>query len=689
MNKLLTALRFERSALLFSFNSFAAAMLSLYVGFSIGLPRPYWAMMTAYIVSHPLAGAVRSKAIFRLGGTLVGSTVALLLVPPLVDSPVLLCLVISLWIGACLFVSLLDRTPRSYVLMLAGYTAAIIAFPSVNAPDQIFDVAVARFEEISIGIVCATVVHSLIFPRPVGGPLVGRLTSWLGSADQWALDVLHGRSAAETDRERRQLAAAETEIHLLSKHLPFDTSNLREITNVVHALHSRTLVLIPIIDGLNDRLSALRADGHTLSPEVARLIDAVAAWISDGADRDRADPLLAELKSVAAATPHDADWATLLSASLLTRLVDLVETLGDSHTLLDHVRRNKPLSATLAEQVGTHEHRSLHKDYGMALLSAAAASIAVLLCCALWITSGWRDGAAAAMIAAVVCCFFATMDDPKPTIASFGLFNLVALPIAAVFQFTVMPQVSDFPMLVLVLAPILLPMGVYMAAPRTLVPAMAMITGFCNALALQETLSRQDFADFMNVNTAMFVGVLIALWVTGFMRSISVETSARRLLRHNWRDLAHHARAGASADPIALAGRLLDRLTLLTPKLAAASQSGELRGVDVLHDLRIGMNLVTLQKASPSFDAITRDLAERALAGVGEHYSQRSAGRLTDAPASLLADIDQALHAIAEQAPSTAKLAGLSAMVGLRGNLFPKAVAYHATGPLPLKGPST
>jgi hypothetical protein len=51
------------------------------------------------------------------------------------------------------------------------------------------------------------------------------------------------------------------------------------------------------------------------------------------------------------------------------------------------------------------------------------------------------------------------------------------------------------------------------------------------------------------------------------------------------------------------------------------------------------------------------------------------AGRRTSA--SLLADIDQALHAIAEQTPSTAKLAGLSAMVGLRGNLFPKAAAIR------------
>lgn len=192
------ALRFDRNVAIFAFNCFAAAMLALFVGFSIGLPRPYWAMSTALIVSHPLSGAVRSKAIYRLFGTLLGAAVAIFLVPPLVDSPVLLSLAVSMWIGACLFVSLLDRTPRSYLMMLAGYTAAIIAFPSVNSPGNIFDIAVARCEEISIGIVCATVVHSLIFPRPVGATLLARLDDWLSQADQWALDVLKGRSAAET-----------------------------------------------------------------------------------------------------------------------------------------------------------------------------------------------------------------------------------------------------------------------------------------------------------------------------------------------------------------------------------------------------------------------------------------------------------------------------------------------------------
>ena len=39
---------------LFSVKSFAAAMLSVYISIRIGLPRPFWAMMTAYIVFQAL-----------------------------------------------------------------------------------------------------------------------------------------------------------------------------------------------------------------------------------------------------------------------------------------------------------------------------------------------------------------------------------------------------------------------------------------------------------------------------------------------------------------------------------------------------------------------------------------------------------------------------------------------------------
>ena len=122
----------------FSVNCFAAAMLALVVSFRLGLDRPFWAMATVYITSQPLSGAVRSKAVFRLIGTIVGASATVVLVPLLVNAPVLLSLALALWVAGCQFVSLLDRTPRSYLFMLAGYTAAIVGFPSVTHPEAIF-----------------------------------------------------------------------------------------------------------------------------------------------------------------------------------------------------------------------------------------------------------------------------------------------------------------------------------------------------------------------------------------------------------------------------------------------------------------------------------------------------------------------------------------------------------------------
>ena len=73
----------------FSIKTFAAAMLALFLAFWIDLPKPYWAVGTVYITSQVLAGATRSKAVYRGGGTLLGGVVTVILVPnrPLRRSP--------------------------------------------------------------------------------------------------------------------------------------------------------------------------------------------------------------------------------------------------------------------------------------------------------------------------------------------------------------------------------------------------------------------------------------------------------------------------------------------------------------------------------------------------------------------------------------------------------------------------
>ncbi len=113
---------------------------------------------------------------------MLGAAAAVATVPLLVNMPIVLMAAISLWIVALVYLSLLQRSPRAYVFLLAAYTLPIVALPPVDQPAQIFDLAVARIEEIVIGIVCAGLVGAIILPAKVAPALRARAERWLADA---------------------------------------------------------------------------------------------------------------------------------------------------------------------------------------------------------------------------------------------------------------------------------------------------------------------------------------------------------------------------------------------------------------------------------------------------------------------------------------------------------------------------
>lgn len=668
--------KLDRMAALFSVNSFAAACLALTIGFGLDLPRPYWAVLTVYITSQPLSGGVRSKALYRLFGTLSGALFTVAVLPPLIDEPWLLSFALAAWVGVCLGISLLDRTPRAYVLMLAGYTATLIGFPSVAHPEAIFDVAVSRVEEISLGILCATVTHSLFFPRPVGTVMKLRLAAWLKDADSWALCLMR-YEAAKPAADRRHLATAATEIHLLSLLLPFDTSAVRDMVAVVRAIHHRFLVLIPVLSGIEDRLKALHAEIGGIDGLTHEALKAVGDWVEAGADGEAALALNQRLEGWKSAN-LGGDWKALLRHSLLTRLQDLLSDLGDAHAL--HKALHVPttlLPSTLAGQLAKRTRKPLHSDPGLAVLSGFSAFLTIILVCGVWIETGWTDGAAAAALAGVFCALFAALDDPAPAIIGFGLFFGVSIPVAAFYQFAILPGIDGLPLLLLFLAPTFLIGGYFMLNRRTALPSLAFILGISSALAFQETYSA-DFAAFVNSNTAIYVSLFIAILVTRTVRSISVDSSARRLLVRTWRQLAAIAASQQVSDSNELAAEMVDRIGLLAPKLAAGAPQSSVSGSDILTDLRIGMNIALLQQyraaTPPEETACLADLLKR----VGEHFSVLAAGGATPSSSATLPALDRCLRqAVANNlAPDESRRDGIAALVGLRRNLFPEAPAF-------------
>lgn len=654
--------------LLYALKNTLAALSALGISLLVGLPMPFWAMTTVFIVANPVSAATRSKAIYRALGTVIGAAAAVAMVPALVEWPALLSLGFAVWVGGCLAVSLLDRSPRAYVLMLAGYTAAIIGFPSVNRPEAIFDVAAARVTEIVLGIACATVAHSVLFPQSLGERLGPRLTGWLADAEGWLLDILARDPAATSgtfERDRRRLAVDALDCVLLATHVPYDTSHWREANRTVQALLYRMLMLLPILSGLADRRRGLGDD-----PALVPALDEARVWLDGGASPEAMPDFLA-------AAPRGRAWSDLLRESFLVRLGQAATVLAEARQLmarLDDPRR--PLPPALE---GERVHLRLTNDPGLAMLSGVSAAIGLLAVCFFWIMTGWPDGAGAAAMTAVFCCLFAAMDNPVPMILAFGMAIVGAIPLAGIYLFGILPRIDGFPALALVLFVPMMVMGMFLLHPRYGLLATAYGMGFFTALALQQEYSA-DVERFINSNLGQVVAIVIAAGVTGAFRATATSAAITRLARRQQAELARLAAATVPPDPAQVLSRASDQLALITQRLGA----GDARAVTGLSEVRIAANIASVQQLRASAERPLRVACSRLLKTAARHFGRSAPG--TRPPTELLGHIDRALRmTLDEPAPRAGHggeligsdpATGRAALVALRRNLFPDAADF-------------
>ncbi|HEY0184259.1 MAG TPA: FUSC family protein [Rhodopila sp.] len=667
---------------LFAVKTFAAAMIALYIAMSIGLDRPYWAMATVYIVSQPLTGALRSKAMYRLLGTALGAAATVVLVPNLVNAPELLSAALALWTGLCLYVALLDRTPRSYLFMLAGYTAALIGFPAVTTPDAIWDIALSRVEEIWLGIICSTVIGTVVFPRPLGPMLSQRILAWVGDAFTWTEQVLSGADIKPRVDPHIRLAADAVELRMLTSHLAYDTSQFQTATRWVAELQRRMVLLLPLLSSIADRLAALRA-ANAVTPALRSLLADMSVWVRAGSPppRSEADRMRAAIARCEAESDPRKGWNEVMRVSVLRRLRQLVDLRQDMRDLRRHIERGGgPLPTPLTVQ--TRGQELLHRDHGIALLSGLAAASTILLVCAFWISTGWQSGSGAAALAAASCCLFAALDDPTPALKSFLLIAVAGVGAVGIGLFGILPLVHDFEILALVLAAFFIPVGLLVAMPAT--QPIGTGLGFLTATLLSlQSMYEADFVSYADGGFAALLGVASATIMTALMRSVGAEWSARRLLRANWRDLAAIPRSQTPHEYTALAGLLLDRMGLLVPRLAAVGSGNDLAAVDALSDLRIGINMADLQRDRASMPLPVRAAVDDVLLGTARQFAaQATAGRVLAPPATLLRDIDRALDAAVE-VPGLRAHDLLLQLVGIRRGLFADAPPYQPRPPSP------
>jgi uncharacterized membrane protein YccC len=670
----------------FALANVAAVLTALYLALAFNLDRPYWAMFTVFIIAKPISGAVRSKAVYRFAGTAAGAAMAVLLVPPLVQAPVLLCLAMCAWVGTCLYFSLLDRTPRSYAFMLAGFTATIIGFSVVGSPQTVWDTAVARLEEISLGLICGAIAHSIFFPQSIAEQIDERLGGTLRACANWISEALTRPLGPKDAVAHRRLAQVVTELQLLYTHVSFETSDVPRSSGVLYALQDRLALLSACLTTLQKAVQELAAQAPLRAP-IRTALESVSNWartLADGREDRAARPdafprALATVEDESPAEPGK--WDALLEQAVLVHLGKLARALKESCLLAAALRSSAAtLPSDLRREASTKRARKLHLDRGLAALSGCAAAVSCLIACFLWIQGAWPEGGIAAQFAAIGCSLFATLDRPAKVIRSAIIGVLLALPFAALYEFAIFPRIDGFASLALVLAPAVLLFSLMQTSEKLEGAALVLAIAFSGALALQ-SVYRADFAAFVNANAAEVIGLLVANVTVLVFRTFDPVWSAVRISRAGWRSVSQLAGA-AEIDIGAWSIRMFDRLGLVVARLEQSDPSRAADGrVDPLRDLRVGLSVAAIKQAEggsrPEHPAVLR----RVLSEVSGIYEALVRGRRTLAPENLQASIDAGIASLAGRSASPSTRDALAALTALRLDLAPHAAPYRSLLP--------
>ena len=653
--------------------TFAASMIALYIALLLQLPRPYWAMATVYIVSSPFVGPTSSKALYRAVGTLLGAAGAVFLVPLLVQAPVLLTLAVALWTATLLFLSLHLRTANSYTLMLAGYTLPMIALPVVDNPQLVFDIASSRAQEICLGIVCAAVVGAVFWPRRLTPVFVGATGNWFSGAISYCDTFLARNVAADTVAGLRgSMVATFNTLEMMIGQLSHEGARPQTVKNA-RELRGRMIHLLPVIDALDDALLALEGRAPEQAAQLKDLLEEAREWLQGTATEasvarwaalrdklERLQPSVAELDQ----------RPGLLLSNALYRLGEWIDLWQDCCSL-KHAIASEDLSPWRA----VYRHWRLGRltpflDRGLMLYSVFSTFSAIAVATGLWILLGWADGASAVILAAVACSFFAAMDDPAPQIYRFFFWTTLSVVFASLYLFLVLPNLHDFPMLVLAFAVPFICVGTLTVQPQFYLGTLLTIVNTASFISIQGAYDA-DFLAFVNANIAGPVGLLFAFIWTLVMRPFGVELAARRLTRFSWRDIVGMTRPATLAEHRRLGVQMLDRLMQHLPRL---SQTGQDSGA-ALRDLRVGLNLLDLLAYLPRATPEPRAALEKVIEEVGGHFqSCLDAGERQHAPPALLGSMEKARRALnldAMEGCAEARLHLLHALSGLRLALLP------------------
>ncbi|MBJ8612273.1 FUSC family protein [Acinetobacter pittii] len=575
--KQILAFRPSRLDLIFALKTFIAGMLALFVSFELDLINPMWSIGTVLIIANPYSGMVSSKCVYRVVGTIGGAVIALTLTPHLINTPWIFTVVLSLWVGFALYVSLLDRTPRSYAFMLAGYSTAMIVFNAITYIDQynIFDIALARVIEISIGVISSAVVSATILPMHTGSAIKQRVIKTLKDTENLFANLLNTDSQQNNTQLLAAITRDTTDIHALAVHLSYEKGELHGMTKPLQEMLHQISMVVANLVALSERIKQLK-ELRFIETHAEKLQQLSAHVVQFLEQKD----LIVDENILQLPDEFESDFASLMESASTHQQVLVAAMKMDVRHFISNVlavkvlwqriqQGNKEIPDNITPM--TTKYPSLHRDHGVAIRGGISAVLITFIVTGVWIVSGWKAGFMMAQMGAVTACILTALDNPVPVLRIFIWGSIASAVLVFVYAFGIFPHVTTFWELGLVLLPMFL-FAVSMMANQMLMP-VGMVLGINTMMGLNlHNAYSMDAVSYLDSSFAMILGVLVSLIVIDVVRAMSPDTSASRILALHYRAMRKAIYLPYGLDFKVHLRSMLDRIGILNSKMVQSDE---------------------------------------------------------------------------------------------------------------------
>jgi len=581
-----------------------AMCLSLWVAFVLNLDEPYWALTSAAVVSFPTVGGVISKSIGRVFGSLVGAAASVAIAGHCLNDPWLFTLFIAAWIGLCTYISNHYQNNVSYAFALAGYTAAIIAFSTVNVTDtqQIFDIAQARVCEVITGILCGGLMMMILPSTSDGEALLTSLRRMHLRLLEHAAMLWQPEITVQMRTSHEGVIGQILTMNLLRIQAFWSHYRLRRQNNLLNYMLHQQLRITSVISSLRRMLLNWPDRPDNLASVLEQLLTELR---NPETDKYR---LARILQQIAPQDPadyrHRAFWLRLRHFCWLY--------LGASRWL------QRLESATPVSDIQPPRVTSLarHTDSYEAAYNGLRTFLCIVIGCAYWINTQWDAGSSALTLIAISCVLYSSTPSPINSITTL-LKAVLLLSIACfVVKFGLMIQIDDFWLFCAFLFPVLVTMQMIKLQHPSYAALWGQLIVFMGSFLSVTNPPSYDYQSFINDSIGKIVGVLLAGLAFQILRPSSDKRKSRRIIRALRRDFIDQLSKKPQQSESQFESRIYHRISQLNQSQDQEARSWLLRwGVVLLNCSHIVWQLRDWQTRSDPLSAV-RDVCIHCLRGI-------------------------------------------------------------------------